>query len=166
MGEPEVRVRAVHERDRPMLTWLVAQLWGSAVVAVHGTEFRPAELGGFIAERASRIVGLVTYDLGGDVLEVITLNALERRVGIGTLLMEAAVNKARRCGCREVRLTTTNDNVDALRFYQRRGLRLAELRPGAVDRSRRDKPEIPRTGEYGIPLHDEIDLTLWIQPRQ
>jgi GNAT superfamily N-acetyltransferase len=166
MGEPEVRVRAVHERDRPMLTWLVAQLWGSEVVAVHGDEFRPAELGGFIAERASRIVGLVTYDVAGDTLEVVTLNALERRAGIGTLLMEAAVNKARRCGCSEVRLTTTNDNVDALRFYQRRGLRLAELRPGAVDRSRRDKPEIPRTGDYGIPLHDEIDLTLWIQPRQ
>jgi hypothetical protein len=62
--------------------------------------------------------------------------------------------------CREVRLTTTNDNVDALRFYQRRGFRLAELRPGAVDRSRQEKPQIPRTGDYGIPLHDEIDLTL------
>ena len=54
----------------------------------------------------------------------------------------------------------TNDNVDALRFYQRRGFRLAELRPGAVDRSRQEKPQIPRTGDYGIPLHDEIDLTL------
>ena len=36
----------------------------------------------------------------------------------------------------------------------------AELRPGAVDRSRQEKPQIPRTGDYGIPLHDEIDLTL------
>lgn len=148
-----------------MLTWLVAELWGSEVVVVHGTMFRPAELGGFIAERAGRIVGLVTYDLAGDMLEVVTLNAIERRAGIGTLLIEATAHKARRCGCREVRLTTTNDNVDALRFYQRRGFRLAELRPGAVDRSRRDKPEIPRTGDYGIPLHDEIDLTLRVRPR-
>jgi len=53
----------------------------------------------------------------------------------------------------------TNDNVNALRFYQRRGFRLAELRPGAVDQSRRRKPEIPRVGDYGIPLRDEIDLT-------
>ena len=148
-----------------MLTWLVAELSGSEVVAVHGTAFRPAELGGFIAERADRIVGLVTYDLTGGMLEVVTLNAIERRAGIGTLLIEAAAGKARRSGCNEVRLTTTNDNVDALRFYQRRGFRLAELRPGAVDRSRREKPEIPRTGEYGIPLHDEIDLTLPIHPR-
>jgi hypothetical protein len=75
------------------------------------------------------------------------------------MLIEAAVCKARRFGCREIRLTTTNDNVDALRFYQRRGFRMAELRPGAVDESRQHKPQIPRVGDYGIPLHDEIDLT-------
>jgi GNAT superfamily N-acetyltransferase len=161
--EPEVRIRAVHDSDRPMLSWLVAELWGSADVAVHGTIFRPAELGGFIAERAGRIVGLVTYDLTVDMLEIVTLDAIERRVGIGTRLIEAAVSKARRSGCREVRLT--NDNVDALRFYQRRGFRLVELRPGAVDLSRREKPAIPWIGEYGIPLHDEIELTLPVQPR-
>jgi GNAT superfamily N-acetyltransferase len=143
-----------------MLAWLVAKLWGSEVVAVHGTTFRAAELGGFIAERARRVAGLLTYQLCGDTLEIVTLNALERRAGIGTLLIEAAAGQAREFGCREIRLTTTNDNVDALRFYQRRGFRLAELRPGAVDRARRDKPEIPRVGDFGIPLRDEIDLTL------
>jgi ribosomal protein S18 acetylase RimI-like enzyme len=145
-----------------MLTWLVAELWGSDVVAVHGTLFRPAELPGYIAERAGRLVGLLTYDVIGDMLEIVTLNAIERRAGIGTMLIDSAVRAARRKGCREIRLTTTNDNVDALRFYQRRGFRLAELRPGAVDRSRREKPEIPRTGDYGIPLRDEIDLVLLV----
>ena len=75
------------------------------------------------------------------------------------MLIEAAVDEARRFGCRELLLTTTNDNVDALRFYQRRGFRLAELRPGAVDRARQLKPQIPTAGDYGIPLRDEIDLT-------
>jgi hypothetical protein len=65
---------------------------------------------------------------------------------------------ARRWRCHEIRLTTTNDNLDALRFYQRRGLQLVALRPGAVDRARAGKPEIPRRGDYGIPLRDEIDL--------
>ena len=159
MKEPEIRVRPVDENDRPMLAWLVAELWGSEIVAVHGTSLRPAELDGFIAERSRRVAGLLTYQLAGNMLEIVTLNAIDRRAGIGTMLIEAAVGKARRSGCREIRLTTTNDNVDALRFYQRRGFRLAELRPGAVDQSRRRKPEIPRVGDYGIPLRDEIDLT-------
>ena len=160
VDEPGIRIRPVSDGDRPMLSWLVAELWGSEAVAVHGTVFQPAELAGFIAERSGRLTGLLTYHVAGDVLEIVTLNAIERRVGIGTLLIEAAVGKARRCGGREIRLTTTNDNIDALRFYQRRGFRLAELRPGAVDRSRQEKPAIPTVGSYGIPLHDEIDLTL------
>ena len=143
-----------------MLGWLIAGLWGSEVVAVHGASLRPAELPGFIAERSRRVAGLLTYQLLGGTLEIVTLNAIDRRAGIGTLLIEAAVGQARRSGCREIRLTTTNDNIDALRFYQRRGFRLAELRPGAVDRSRQEKPEIPLVGDYGIPLRDELDLTL------
>ena len=157
--EPEIHIRPVDEGDRPMLAWLVAELWGSEVVAVHGDRLRPAELGGFIAERSRQVAGLLTYQLVGNMLEIVTLNAIIRRAGIGTMLIEAAVSRARRFGCREVRLTTTNDNVDALRFYQRRGFRLTELRPGAVDQSRQHKPEIPRVGDYGIPLRDEIDLT-------
>ncbi len=143
-----------------MLSWLVAELWGSELVAVHGDVLRPAELPGFIAERARRVVGLLTYQLVRDFLEIVTINAIEPRAGIGTMLIDATAGAARHFRCREIRLTTTNDNVDALRFYQRRGFRLAELRPGAVDRSRQDKPQIPRVGDYGIPLHDEIDLTL------
>jgi GNAT superfamily N-acetyltransferase len=159
VSEPEIRIRPVSEGDRPMLAWLVTELWGSEIVAVHGNSLRPAELGGFIAERSGRVAGLLTYQLVGTVLEIVTLNAIDRRAGIGSLLIEAAVGKARRFGCNEIRLTTTNDNIDALRFYQRRGFRLAELRPGAVDRARQLKPAIPLVGDYGIPLRDEIDLT-------
>lgn len=54
---------------------------------------------------------------------------------------------------------TTNDNVDALRFYQRRGFRIVAVRTGAVDEARSAlKPGIPHRGHYGIPLRDEIEL--------
>lgn len=141
-----------------MIAWLMTELWGSTLQVVHQTVYQPAELSGLIAERASRLVGLLTFHVANRVLEVVTLNALERRAGVGTLLMEAATAEARQRRCHEVRLTTTNDNLDAIRFYQRRGLRLVALRPGAVDRARLEKPEIPRMGAYGIPLRDEIDL--------
>jgi hypothetical protein len=57
-------------------------------------------------------------------------------------------------------VTTTNDNLAALRFYQRAGFRFAELRPGAVSEARSLKPSIPETGNDGIPIRDEIDLVL------
>ena len=155
----DMAIRPVEDRDRPTVEWLTAELWGAAEVAVHDGVFYPAQLPGFIAEGAGRIAGLVTFEVRGGVLEIATINALDRRQGIGTLLIEAVRTEARRRGCRRVTLTTTNDNIGALRFYQRRGFRLTALRPGAVDRSRARKPEIPRTGDFGIPLHDEIDLS-------
>lgn len=152
-------VRPVTNGDRPTVEWLTTRLWGAPEVVVHGGAYYPAKLPGFIAERTGRIVGLVTFEVRPGVLEIITINALRRHAGIGTMLIEAVRREAKDRGCHEVTLTTTNDNVDALRFYQRRGFRLAGLRPGAVDRSRQGKPSIPRSGDYGIPLHDEIDLS-------
>lgn len=155
----DVTIRPVEEKDRPTVEWLTAQLWGAAEVAVHDGIFYPAALPGFIAERAGRIAGLVTFEVRGDILEIATINALNRQEGIGTMLIEAVRAEARRRRCQRVTLTTTNDNIGALRFYQRRGFRLAAVRPGAVDRSRRQKPEIPLIGDFGIPLRDEIDLS-------
>jgi ribosomal protein S18 acetylase RimI-like enzyme len=155
----DVAIRPVADNDRPTVEWLTTQLWGAPEVAVHDGVFYPASLPGFIAERAGRIAGLVTFEVRGYTLEIATINALDRHQGIGTLLIDAVRDEARRLGCRHVTLTTTNDNIGALRFYQRRGFRLAALRPGAVDRSRQRKPEIPRTGDFGIPLRDEIDLS-------
>lgn len=159
MRDRNVQVRAVGDGDRPMVAWLTTQLWGAPEVLVHQDAFYPATLPGIIAERAGRVTGLLTYEVRGTVLEIVTLNALERWAGIGTLLIEAVRAEAKRHGCHEVVLTTTNDNVDALRFYQRRGFRLAALRTGAVDRARLRKPAIPRAGDHGIPLRDEIDLS-------
>jgi len=157
--ERDVLVRPVQDGDRPTVEWLTTRLWGAPEVVVHDGTYYPAMLPGFIAERPGRIVGLVTFEVRPSVLEIITINALHRHAGIGTMLIEAIRGEAKRCRCSEVVLTTTNDNVDALRFYQRRGFRLAALRRGAVDRSRQARPSIPRSGAYDIPLHDEIDLS-------
>jgi GNAT superfamily N-acetyltransferase len=155
----EVAIRPIEGSDRATVEWLTTQLWGAPEVAVHDGVFYPATLPGFIAERGGRIAGLVTFEVRPGVLEIVTINALDLYKGIGTLLIEAVRAEAKRLGCASVTLTTTNDNMGALRFYQRRGFRIAEIRVGAVDRSRERKPEIPRTGDFGIPLHDEIDLT-------
>jgi len=158
--QPEIRVRPVGDGDRPMIAWLMLELWGSALQVVHQTVYRPADLPGLIAERGSRVVGLLTFKVDGSVLEVVTLNALERRAGVGTLLMEAVAAEARQRRCQEIHLTTTNDNLDAIRFYQRRGMRLIAVHPGAVDEARRIKPTIPVIGEHGIPIHDELEFEL------
>jgi GNAT superfamily N-acetyltransferase len=148
-----VRIREATEADRAALESFLSERC-SARVARLGRLEHPLEHPALIAERDGVLAGVLTYVIDGDSCEILTLHAGEQWAGVGTALTEAVERKARRLW-----VLTTNDNVDALRFYQRRGFRLAELRPGAVDESRRRlKPDIPETGEYGIPLRDELIL--------
>jgi ribosomal protein S18 acetylase RimI-like enzyme len=118
-----------------------------------------------LAERDANIVGVLTLRFDDAESEVLTLHVDGRQCGIGTALLEEAARLARDRGSRRLFLVTTNDNVDALRFYQRRGFRLCALHVGAVDESRETlKPEIPAIGEYGIPLRDELVLELALTP--
>ena len=86
------------------------------------------------------------------------VSADRRRRGIGGRLVDVVASAARRRGAGELWLVTTNDNLDALRLYQRHGFRLSALHAGAVDRARITKPTIPLLGRHGIPIHDELVL--------
>ena len=105
-------------------------------------------------------MGLATYRVAGGECELVSLDAVHHWQGIGSALLTGVANEARRHGCRRLWLTTTNDNLNAIRFYQRRGLRLVDVHPGAVDDARRLKPSIPLVGEHGIPIRDELELEL------
>jgi GNAT superfamily N-acetyltransferase len=110
---------------------------------------------------AGDLRGVLTYIIDGEACEILTLHAEPRGQGTGTALLDAVERVAREAGCTRLWLITTNDNLDALRFYQRRGFRIERVYPGAVDDARaRLKPEIPELGDHGIPLRDELELEL------
>jgi ribosomal protein S18 acetylase RimI-like enzyme len=147
------------EDDRAWAGVWMDNHFGGALQARRGELHDVLELPGLVAERDARPVGILTYRIDGDECELAVLLALERGQGTGVALVDALVDAA--AGCRRIWVVTTNDNVDALRFYQRRGFRLAALRPGAVDEARRTlKPQIGATGEHGIPIRDELELEL------
>jgi len=94
--------------------------------------------------------------------ELLLLHALRERAGIGSGLLDAVIAEVRKAGAHRLMVATTNDNLNALRFYQKRGFALCALRPGGVDVARRMKPSIPLIGQHGIPIRDEIDLMLFV----
>jgi ribosomal protein S18 acetylase RimI-like enzyme len=139
----------------------VIEAWHAESVVAHDEVMYPARHPGFVALRDGEIVGHISYRGDGDRCEIVSINAQPQHAGIGSRLMEAAVAAARDEGYKVVWLTTTNDNLDALRFYQRRGFRISAIRRGAVDRARETlKPKIPVIGSYGIKMSDELDLVL------
>lgn len=91
--------------------------------------------------------------------EWVTIDALRPWRGIGAALLAQVEASARQAGCRKLWLVTTNDNVDTVRFYQRRGFRLAAIHTDAMTRSRALKPTIPWVGMHGIPIRHELELS-------
>jgi len=145
-------------RDTGRLAALLTASWGGTVVVSRGVAHDASRLPALLAERGGELVGALTYEIRGGEMEVVTLDAVERRAGVGSRLLAAATEIARRELLRRLWLVTTNDNLDALRFYQRRGLRIVAVHRGAVDAARRIKPSISLTGDHGIELHDELEL--------
>ena len=134
--------------------------WGDAIVTGRGRAWKPAELPVFAAFDGDDCVGLVTYELDGEACEIVTIDALREGEGIGTALLEAVVDAAREAGCKRVQLLTTNNNVRALAFYQKRGFRLVALKAGEIDEQRKLKPSIPEVDSAGLPIRDELHLEL------
>jgi GNAT superfamily N-acetyltransferase len=110
-------------------------------------------LRGIGAFDGDELVGVATE--AGDELAALVVAPDRRREGIGGALVDASAGAW---------LVTTNDNIDAIRLYQRHGYRLAELHVGGVDRARELKPEIPLIGEHGIEIHDELVFRKTLPP--
>ena len=154
-------VRPYAPADRRWAEGLLEELMGSTRVVRLGEVLEPAGLPGLVAERDGERIGLLTYIVDGDQLEVLSLHCRVENLGAGSALLQAAAGLAAERGCRRLWLLTTNDNLRALGFYQRRGLRLCALHAGAVTRDRALKPEIPQVNpDNGIPLRDLLELEL------
>lgn len=154
-------VRPAGPHDGNWLREVLARHWGSSQIAIGGRLVDACDLPALIAGEHQ---GLAIYRIAADGknAELITLNALIERHGVGTALIAALATRLAAAGVRELRVSMTNDNLDALRFYQRRGFRLVALRRGAIDKARAIKPSIPLIGHHGIPVRDQLELALAI----
>jgi GNAT superfamily N-acetyltransferase len=138
----------------------VESRWGSGIVVAKGRVIKPVELEGFAAFKGKNPLGLLTYRIEGLDCEIVTIDSDIENVGIGTALIDAVRKKAKAKGCRRLWLVTTNDNVKALGFYQKRGFQITAVYPNAVEKARKLKPQIPIKAANGILIRDELELEL------
>ena len=157
---PELSVRRANPSDRPWVLEMVEREWHGPLIE-RGDEFLDArDLEADIAYQKGERVGLSTLLIASTFIEVVTLNSFRQGQGIGSALLKAAETTAKELGLEDVRLFTTNDNLHALAFYQKRGFRLWKIHRDTITRARIQKPEIPLIGRNGIEIADEIELRL------
>ncbi|MCK1994262.1 GNAT family N-acetyltransferase [Peribacillus muralis] len=132
-------------------------------VVLSGGIFHYAELEGFgVMDEDEEILGLGTYKVTDHVCQIISLNSVHENQGVGSSLLYVIENIAKEKHCHTIEAITTNDNLQALKFFQKRGYAFSEIVRNAVDESRKIKPEIPFYSVDGIPIRDEIVLDKYI----
>jgi len=151
-----IAIRDVCDDDRGWLRELIEAKWGLPVVSVSGA-YDPSTYPAVVAYHDGRTVGALTYRLGDGECEVLTLNSLEEGCGVGSALLEKARGIASQRGLR-LWLITTNENLAAIRFYQRRGMDLWALHRDFVDVVARHKPLVYDDTE-GIPFRHALEFS-------
>ncbi len=154
-------IRPVRDDELADLAVALSRTWGSSRIVSRGVVHDIEDLPCLLAVDGERRLGVAAYRLAGGECELVLLEAFERGAGVGTGLLGAVVELARESNSRRLWLVTTNSNLDALRFYQHRGLRIVRVWADAWTMARESlKPEIPDRGDYGIPILDELELEL------
>jgi len=155
-----ITIHPVTENDKEWVLEIVRG-WGADFIVSRGRKVYPTEIDALYAvDDSGETVGLVTYEIIGDQCEVVTLDAFRQFSGVGTALMDEVKKSARARGCSRLWLITLNDNLDAIRFYQRRGFTIAAIHLNAMEISRAIKPSIAQVGMHGIPIRDEIEFEM------
>ena len=150
----------ITNNNRSLINSFITEQWFSTKMIIRGKVIDMTAVEGIFALENERIIGLITYIAYDDTLEITSLDSLCENQGLGTALLLKVIEIAKKNKCRKIVLITTNDNIKAIRFYQKRGFDMACLYRNAMDISRQLKPEIPLIGEDDIPLKHEIEFEM------
>ena len=150
----------INQENRDRIDDFIIHQWFTMQMVVHGESIDLGKAEGWYACEDNEIIGLVTYRIAGNEMEILSLDSLIENKETGTALLHQALSEAKNAGLERVRLITTNDNLHALRFYQKRGFDIIHFYHNALDVARKIKTEIPLTGMDGIPLKHEIELEI------
>ena len=156
------KIEIINDTHRNFISKIIAESWSGPYVVSRGILHDTRTHDGFVACDGDAIVGYILYNIADNECEITVVESLRERQGIGSALINAVIEAAKTADCRRVWLITTNDNTQALRFYQRFGFTLCAVYINSMDSARKLKPQIPLTGNDDIPIAHEFELEIII----
>jgi len=153
-----MKIKKIIDKDKAWLKKVSLEEYGGEFCVFLGRKFYIEDLEGFYLEDESKKLGLITYEIRDNLCEIMTFNAFSKFQGTGTKLLKKVIQETKNKKLNKIIVRTTNDNLDALRFYQRRNFKIVRIYKNIIDRDRTLKPAIPKIGDYKIPMQDAIEL--------
>ncbi len=158
--QANIQYKKIRNEDREKLREFIVGSWGTDRMVSRERLYYPWRHEGFLIMRGESVAGLITYEIFNGEMEITLFQTTFPNSGYGSSLIKMVIEVARASAIRRIWLITTNDNMHALRFYQKRGFNLVRMHYNAIEESRKLKPEIPVRGLDGIPLFHELELEM------
>ena len=151
---PPVLVRPSESADRQICIEMFESDFGHTTIVAFGDQVPLAELPVLVAEMKGEVAGALAYRLLPDALHIAALatSPMWQRSGVGGHLVAEAELVARQQHLPRVIVSTTNDNLPAMYFYQRHQFEITDISVGGL------RPHTTAVGFGGIPVRDEIRM--------
>lgn len=153
-------IKSITPKYQEAVNKILRKEWNCPPSISRGMSIDTTKLPGFISLSGERINGVITYNIINFECEIVTLNSFDENKGIGTRLINEVLAVAIENKCNKIWLITTNDDIDAIRFYQKKGFDLTAVHINAMDISRKIKPSIPLIGMHNIPIKHEFEFEI------
>jgi len=146
----------VSEGERSAVRRLVKRFWGEEEQSTFDGKFTVAELPGYVAKVRNGVVGFISFSPTSDAIVVVALGVQPRyqSIGIGSSLIRMVEDEARKLRKSKILVSTSNDDLPALGFYQSRGFQIIEAKPNVIA----EKHARIFRGIGGLPVRDELRM--------
>lgn len=153
-------MQEINEKYREVVNQILSDEWNCPPSISRGKVIDTTILPGLLFIENEMIKGVITYNIEDEECEIVTINSFEENKGIGTALIKEIFDIAQKNGCKRLWLITTNDDINAIRFYQKKGFDLKAAHINAMEDSRKLKPSIPLIGMDNIPIKHELEFEI------
>ena len=144
------------ENDSQKIEELTRIFWGETEQVTFDIKLEIHKLPAYIAESNGELIGFIAYKPLEKSMLIAALAVLPKYqgAGVGKALIQKVEEKARQLSKRKLLVSTSNDDLPALAFYQKFGFQIFEVKPNII--AEKHGKVIP--GVDGIPVRDEIRL--------
>lgn len=154
-------VREKNDNDKDLINSELKDLWGSEVLITPGGVYKDVNnLDGIIVENEGKFAGMILFNIQKGEMEIVEIHVKITGLGIGSQLVQKAKTIASKGKLKRLWVSTSNDNGEALKFYQEKGFSVVNIYLGFMDEVRKLKPQLPKIGMDGIPLMHQIELEI------
>lgn len=149
----------INDKFRASINEHIEIEWAGPIIVTKGIVHNTSNSDGLMSIENNELQGYVLFKITNKYCEILVLQSFSENQGIGSALINAVISEAKASKCNQVWLITTNDNIHAIRFYQKFGFELIGVHLNALDASRKLKPTIPLIGNENIPLKHEFEFS-------